>query len=203
MQFGEMESFMGWTDNEEELRRQLERCGTDLSKSKRQQQILEKQLEKENTMRNCLNQQLEDKEEQLTSFQQCQKRAETAEAIAKRIQDELKDHITENDKLVHKNGLTEKELAKIKKSAKGKINADKEMLDSLKRERSSFLRKMETKKEKNRQANLDIEEERRTYAQYMVQLEEERSIRKAAKADMRDYQKKGRVFKRTDNDSTI
>jgi len=115
----------------------------------------------------------------------------------------LKDHITENDKLVHKNGLTEKELAKIKKSAKGKINADKEMLDSLKRERSSFLRKMETKKEKNRQANLDIEEERRTYAQYMVQLEEERSIRKAAEDDMRDYQKKGRVFKRTDNDSTI
>jgi hypothetical protein len=51
------------TDNEEELRRQLERCGTDLSKSKRQQQILEKQLEEENTMRNCLNQQLEDKEE--------------------------------------------------------------------------------------------------------------------------------------------
>jgi hypothetical protein len=62
----------------------------------------------------------------------------------------LKDRITENDKLVHKNGLTEKELAKIKKSAKGKINADKETLDSLQRERSSFIRRMETEKEKNR-----------------------------------------------------
>jgi len=50
----------------------------------------------------------------------------------------LKDCITENDKLVDKNGLTEKELAKIKKLVKGKINTNKEILDSLKRERSSF-----------------------------------------------------------------
>ena len=57
-------------DHEEELRRQLERCGTDLSKSKRQQEILEKQLEEENTMRNCLNQQMEDKGEQLISCKQ-------------------------------------------------------------------------------------------------------------------------------------
>jgi len=129
------------TDHEEELRRQLERCGTNLGKSKRQQQILEKQLKEENTMMNCLNQQLEEKEEQLTSCRQWQKRAEIAEALAKGIQDELKDLITENDKLVHKNGLKEKELVEIKKSAKGKINTDKETVDSLKRERSGFHKK--------------------------------------------------------------
>jgi len=49
------------TDNEEELRKQLEQRRIDLSKSKGQQQLLEKQLEEENTMRNYLNQQLEKK----------------------------------------------------------------------------------------------------------------------------------------------
>jgi hypothetical protein len=46
---------------------------------------------------------------------------------------------------------------------------------------------MEIEKEKNRQAHLDIEEERRTRAQYILQLEEEKSMRKAVEADMRDY----------------
>jgi ribosome-interacting GTPase 1 len=47
------------TDNEEELRKQLEQCIIDLSKSKGQQQLLESQLEEENTMRVYLNQRLE------------------------------------------------------------------------------------------------------------------------------------------------
>jgi hypothetical protein len=47
------------TDNEEELRKQLERCRIDHNKSKGQQQLLENQLEEENMMRNYLNQQLE------------------------------------------------------------------------------------------------------------------------------------------------
>ena len=46
-------------DNEKELRKQLERCRIDLNKSKGQQQLLENQLEEENTMMNYLNQQLE------------------------------------------------------------------------------------------------------------------------------------------------
>jgi hypothetical protein len=58
------------TDNEEELKTQLERYNIDLSISKGQQQILEKQLEEENTMRNGLIQQLKDKDEQLTSLKQ-------------------------------------------------------------------------------------------------------------------------------------
>ena len=156
------------TLHEEELRRQLERYGTNLGKSKRQQQVLEKQVEEENMMRNCLKQQLEEKEEQLISCKQWQKRAEIAEAIAKGSQEEVKDLIIENDKLIHKNRLTEKELIKIKKSMKSKINTDKETLDSLKKERSSYIRKIEIEKEKNRQVHPDIEEERRARAQYMV-----------------------------------
>jgi hypothetical protein len=53
----------------------------------------------------------------------------------------LKDHITENDKLVDKNGITEIELAKIKKSAKGKINADKEIFSFLKERNEQFSKK--------------------------------------------------------------
>jgi len=49
---------------------------------------------------------------------------------------------------------------------------------------------MRAKKEKNRLAHLDMEEERRTHGQYMVQLEEERSMRKVVEADIRDYQKR-------------
>jgi hypothetical protein len=39
-----------------------------------------------------------------------------------------------------------KELAKVKRSVKGKMNVDKEMMDSLKKER-----KVEVEKEKNRE----------------------------------------------------
>jgi chromosome segregation ATPase len=103
--------------------------------------------------------------------------------------------MTEYDELVKKNGLTEKELAKVKRSTKGKMNVDKEVMDSLKKGKSILLKKVEVEKEKNRLAQLDIEEERRIRAQYMVQLEEERSARKAAEADMRDYQKRAESSK--------
>ena len=67
------------------------------------------------------------------------------------------------------------------------MNVDKEMMDSLKKGRSILIKKVEVEKEKNWLVQLDIEEERRIRAQYMVQLEEERSARKAAESDMRDY----------------
>jgi chromosome segregation ATPase len=183
------------TDNEEELRKQLERCVIDLSKSKGQQQLLESQLEEENTMRVFLNQQLEKQDKQLTSLKEWQKRAEVAEEIAKAVQAELRDRITEYDELSSKNGLTQKELAKVKRSTKDKMSVDKEMMDSLKKGRSILLKKVEVEKEKNRLAHLDIEEERRIRAQYMMQLEEERSSRKAAESDMRDYQKRAESSK--------
>ena len=67
------------------------------------------------------------------------------------------------------------------------MNVDKKMMDSLKKGRGILIKKVEVEKEKNRVVQLDIEEERRIRAQYMVQLEEERSARKAAESDMRDY----------------
>ena len=77
-------------DNGEELRKQLERCIIDLNKSKGQQQLLESQLEEENTMRVYLNQRLEKQDKQLTSLKEWQKRVEVAEEIAKGVQAELR-----------------------------------------------------------------------------------------------------------------
>jgi len=79
------------------------------------------------------------------------------------------------------------------------MNADKEMMDSLKKEMTSLTKEEEVEKEKNRLAQIDIEEERRIRAQYMVQFEEERNARKSTTSDMRDYQKraessKGRIM---------
>ena len=58
------------------------------------------------------------------------------------------------------------------------MNDDKETTDSLKKERSGHTKKLEDEKEKNRLAEIDIEKERKIRAQYIVQLEEERSARK-------------------------
>jgi hypothetical protein len=100
------------TDNEEELRKQLERCIIDLSKSKGQQQILESQLEEENTMRVYLNQRLEKQDKQLTSLKEWQKRVEVAEEIAKGVQAELKNRMTEYDELVKEEWAHRKRVGK-------------------------------------------------------------------------------------------
>ena len=178
-------------DDEEDLRKQLEQCRIDLSKSKGQQQLLENQLEEENTMRVFLNQRLEKQEKQLMSLKEWQKRAEIAEEITTGVQAELRRRIADYDELVKKNEIAEKELAKVKRS-KG-VNVDKETMDSLKKGRSLLLKKVEVEKERNRLAKLDIEEERNVRAQYMMQLEEERSARRAAESDMRDYQKRAEI----------
>ena len=181
-------------DDEEDLRKQLDQCVIKLSKSKGRQQLLENQLEEENTMRVFLNQRLEKQEKQLMSLKEWQKRAEVAEDITTGVQVELRNRIADYDELVKKNGIAEKELAKVKRATKG-VNDDKETMDSLKKGRKLLLKKIEVEKEKNRLANLDIEEERKVRAQYMVQLEEERNARMAAESDMRDYQKRAESSK--------
>src|SRR3990170_1834050 len=93
-------------------------------------------------MRVYLNQQLEKQDKQLTSLKEWQKRAEVAEEIAKGVQAELKKRMTEYDELVKKNGLAEKELAKVKRSTKGKMNVDKEVMDSLKKGKSILLNQL-------------------------------------------------------------
>jgi predicted phage tail protein len=76
--------------------------------------------------------------------------------------------MTEYDEMANKHVITDKELAKVKRSSKSKINTDKEVIDSLKKERDSFRKKMEAKKEKNRLAKIDIKEERKIQSQYMA-----------------------------------
>jgi predicted phage tail protein len=76
--------------------------------------------------------------------------------------------MTEYDEMANKHVITNKELAKVKRSSKSKINTDKEVIDTLKKERDSFRKKMEAKKEKNRLAKIDIKEERKIQSQYMA-----------------------------------
>jgi len=49
---------------------------------------------------------LEKQDKQLTSLKEWQKRVEVAKEIAKAVQAELRDRITEYDELSSKNGLT-------------------------------------------------------------------------------------------------
>ena len=93
-----------------------------------------------------MNQWLEKQDKQLTSLKEWQKKAKVAEEIAKGVWAKLRNQITEYDELVKKNGLTEKELAKVKRSSKGKMNVDKEVIDSLKKGRSILLKKVEVEK---------------------------------------------------------
>jgi predicted phage tail protein len=80
-------------------------------------------------------------------------------------------------------------LAKVKRSSKDRININKEIIDSLKKERDNFRKKLKVKKENNRLDGIDIEEEKRIQSQYITQYKEERSNRKAVESDMKDYQK--------------
>jgi hypothetical protein len=111
--------------------------------------------------------------------------------MAKGIEDELRTQMIKNDELANMHVLTEKELAKVKRSAKGRINTDKEIIDSLKKERKkeiTFRKKLEAEKEKNQLAKIDIEEER-IHSQYIAQSKEEKSTRKVVESNMRYYQK--------------
>jgi hypothetical protein len=48
------------------------------------------------------------------------------------------------------------------------INTDNETIDSLKKERNSFKKKLEVEIEKNQLAEIDIEKERRIWSQYIA-----------------------------------
>ena len=78
------------------MKEQLEKCRIDLSNNKGQQQLLKKQLEEEDKMRNFLHQQIKGNDEQLATLtkdlemaKEWKKRVEVAEKIAKGIQNEL------------------------------------------------------------------------------------------------------------------
>jgi len=71
------------------------------------------------------------------------------EDITKGIEDELRTQITRYDGLLSKHVITEKKLAKVKRSFKDKINTDKEILDSLKKERENLRKNLGVEKEKS------------------------------------------------------
>jgi hypothetical protein len=56
--------------------------------------------------------------------------------------------------------MMEKELVTLKRVFKGKTNADKEMIASLKKKRDSVRKRLKAEKENNRLVNLNIEEEK-------------------------------------------
>jgi hypothetical protein len=79
------------------------------------------------------------------------------------------------------------------------MNVDREMMDSLKKERGKSYEEVRSWEGEESTSHIDIEEERRIWSQYMIESGEERSARKAAESDMRDYQKraessKGRIM---------
>jgi hypothetical protein len=69
--------------------------------------------------------------------------------ITKGIEDELRTQIARYDGLLSKHVITEKKLAKVKRSFKDKINTDKEILDSLKKERENLRKNLGVEKEKS------------------------------------------------------
>jgi len=69
--------------------------------------------------------------------------------------------MTKYDELTNKYVVKEKELSKVKRSAKDRINTDKKVIDSLKKEKNSFKKKLEVEKERNRLVRIDMEKKRR------------------------------------------
>jgi hypothetical protein len=60
--------------------------------------------------------------------------------------------------------VKEKELSKVKRSAEDRINTDKKIIHSLKKEKDSFRKKLEVEKERNRLVRIDMEKERRIWS---------------------------------------
>jgi predicted phage tail protein len=72
--------------------------------------------------------------------------------------------MTKYDELTNKYVVKEKELSKVKRSAKDRINTDKKIIDSLKKEKDNFRKKLEVEKERNRLVRIDMEKERRIWS---------------------------------------
>lgn len=113
---------------------------------------------------------------------------EIAKEVTVGIQKKLENRISKHNELVNKCVQIEKEGVKIKKSTKNKMISYKKIIDSLKKENDSLRKKLDNEKKKNWLGEFDIKEGKNIQAQYIEQLEEERSARNAAKSDMQDYE---------------
>jgi len=91
------------------------------------------------------------------------------------------------DELVNKHVVMEQEFMTLKRASENKKSADKETIASLKKEMDQYKLKWEAEKEKNRLAELTIEEERSLRTRYQVQADNEREARRIAESDMKEY----------------
>jgi chromosome segregation ATPase len=91
------------------------------------------------------------------------------------------------DELVNKHVMMEQEFVTLKRASEKRKFADKETIASLKKERDQYKLKWEAKKEKNRLAELTIEEERSLRTRYQVQADDEREAKRIAESDMKEY----------------
>jgi hypothetical protein len=171
-------------NNEEDLREELDKLRIELGNSKNHQRFLEDQLLKEEEMKASLDQQLKERDEQIVKLKKSQHEANQQLNEGKAKNDEL---VKKNDELVKKLVMVEHELASLKKASESRKSADKETIAFLKKERDQYKLKWEAEKEKNRLADLAIEEEKRVRTRYQMQAEDEREARRVAEIEVKGY----------------
>jgi len=164
-------------NNEENLQEELDKLRIELSKSMIHQKFLENQLLKEDEMKASLDQQLKEKDEQIVKLRKNQHEANK----------QLEEGKVTYDELVNKHVMMKQEFVTLKRASENKKSADKETIASLKKERDQYKLKWEAEKEKNRLAELTIEEERSLRTRYHVQANDEREAKRIVESDMKEY----------------
>jgi len=138
---------------------------------------LENQLLKEDEMKASLDLQLKEKDKQIVKLRKNQHESNK----------QLEEGKVKYDELVNKHVMMEQEFMTLKRASENKKSADKETIASLKKEMDQYKLKWEAEKEKNRLAELTIEEERSLRTRYQVQADNEREARRIAESDMKEY----------------
>ena len=164
-------------NNEEDLQEELDKLRIELGKSKNHQKFLENQLLKEDEMKASLDLQLKEKDKQIVKLRKNQHESNK----------QLEEGKVKYDELVNKHVMMEQEFMTLKRASENKKSADKETIASLKKEMDQYKLKWEAEKEKNRLAELTIEEERSLRTRYQVQADDEREAKRIAESDMKEY----------------
>ena len=138
---------------------------------------MENQLLKEDEMKASLDLQLKEKDKQIVKLRKNQHESNK----------QLEEGKVKYDELVNKHVMMEQEFMTLKRASENKKSADKETIASLKKEMDQYKLKWEAEKEKNRLAELTIEEERSLRTRYQVQADNEREARRIAESDMKEY----------------
>jgi chromosome segregation ATPase len=132
---------------------------------------------KEDEMKASLDLQLKEKDKQIVKLRKNQHESNK----------QLEEGKVKYDELVNKHVMMEQEFMTLKRASENKKSADKETIASLKKEMDQYKLKWEAEKEKNRLAELTIEEERSLRTRYQVQADNEREARRIAESDMKEY----------------